>query len=259
VDPSPGIIWRTCPIHASPSADLWSWLTRKDLLDGAGISHPQARTRSLVARALLRRTIAEARPDLERTVLDIRATRSGRPVVVVGGPSPDPTLAPDLDPTLEDDLGLSLAVSHTRGLAAVAVSTVGPVGIDVEPLGRDDLPPAGIWLTPEEQLEHDGLPPQQQRALLLRLWVAKEAALKACDATSTLPRSELGVRSSGELHRVPNPEEETGTPPIGQVVWHEIEARFLLAITSSVTRRGARGVVAGARPRHDHDRPGPRG
>ena len=237
VDVLSGIVWRTCPIRASPSAGARSWLTRHDLLKGEGISHPQARTRFLVARALLRRTIAEARPDLGRTVLDIRTARSGRPTVVDVDPLLDPFLAPSLDPELENHLGLYLAVSHTRGLAAAAVSTVGPVGIDVEPLGRDDLPPAEIWLTPEEQEEHAGLPPARRRTQLLRLWVAKEAALKASDATQARLRRELAIRGSGEVDRVPTSEDDPGASMLGQVVWHEIEARFLVALASSVTGR----------------------
>jgi phosphopantetheinyl transferase len=244
VDASPGIIWRTCPIRASPDADAHRWLTRDDLLHGAGISHPRARTRFLAARSLLRRTIAEARPDLDPTVLGIRATRSGRPTVVVVDPPPDPTLGADLGPTPED-LGLSLAVSHTRGLAAVAVSTVGPVGIDVEPLGRDDLPPPASWLTPEERAEHDRLPPQDQRALLLRLWVAKEAALKASDATREPARRELRVSSCGEVARVPAATDGTEVRVVGRVGWHEVDARYLVALATPV--RTSSAAVAPAR------------
>lgn len=237
VDVSTGIVWRTCPIRASPSAGARAWLTQHDLLKGEGISHPAARTRFLVARALLRRTIAEARPDLGWRVLDIRTARSGRPTVVDIDPELDPFLAPNLDPKLEDHLGLYLAVSHTRELAAVAVSSVTPVGIDVEPLGRADLPPAKIWLTPAEQDEYAELPPSRRRAQLLRLWVAKEAALKASDATRARLRRELGVRDSGEVERVPTSEGDAEPAVIGQVVWHEIDARFLLALASSATGR----------------------
>lgn len=237
VDVSSGTVWRTCPIRSSPSAGARSWLTQRDLLRGEGISHPEARTRFLVARALLRRTIAEARPDLGWKVLDIRSARSGRPTVVDIDPLLDPFLAPNLDPELEDHLGLYLAVSHTRGLAAVAVSTVGPVGIDVEPLGRDGLPPAEIWLTPDEQEEHASLLPSRRRAQLLRLWVAKEAALKANDAAQALPRRELSIRRSGEVDRVPISEDDPEAWVIAEVVWHEIEARFLVALATSVTGR----------------------
>ena len=233
MDVSAGIVWRTCPIRASLSAGARAWLTRNDLIKGEGISHPQARTRFLVARALLRRTIAEARPDLGWAVLDIRTARSGRPTVVDVDPLLDPFLAPNLDPELEEHLGLYLAVSHTRGLAAVAVSTVRPVGIDVEPLERDDLPPARIWLTPQEQGEHSRLPPPRRREQLLRLWVAKEAALKACDATHARLRRELEVRGSGEVERVPTPEDDIERSAIGQVVWREVDARFLVAVAAA--------------------------
>jgi phosphopantetheinyl transferase len=241
VDASLGVIWRTCPIRASPDAAARRWLTRDDLLHGARISHPQARTRSLVARSLLRRTIAEARPDLDPTVLAIRAAPSGRPTVVVVDPPPDPSRGADLGPTRED-LGLSLAVSHTRGLAAVVVSTVGPVGIDVEPLGRHDLPPPAIWLTSEERADHDRLPPQDQRALLLRLWVAKEAALKAGDATLAPGRRELHVSSCGEVTRVPTAADGTEVRVVGRVGWREVDARYLVALASPVRTSCAVGV-----------------
>jgi phosphopantetheinyl transferase len=233
-----GVVWRTCPIPRVPSLGTRSWLTQGDLRKGASISHPEARKRFLVARALLRRTIAEARPDLGWTAVEIRSAASGRPTAVtdslhglgsVHGAALDPTFVPD-------HLDLYLSVSHTRGLAAVAVSTDAPVGIDVEPLGRGDLPKEEAWLTPEERERLTGSTRSQRLAQLLRLWVAKEAALKASDAMGARLHRELSISESGEVGGVSGPD-APDRPVIGRVGWHEVDHRFLVAVSAYTAGR----------------------
>ncbi len=87
-----------------------------------------------------------------------------------GGPHGRPVLpqAPDLH----------VSLTHATGLAAVAVAA-SPVGIDVEPLARPaaDLDPLVPQLHPDERraIAAAGHP----HGALLRLWVRKEAAMKA--------------------------------------------------------------------------------
>lgn len=79
------------------------------------------------------------------------------------------------------DIGTSL--SHGRELLAIAVSSTGPVGVDIEPAARASTMPdiAAAVLHPD-----DGVAPTPSEgglaawsSELLRLWVRKEAVLKA--------------------------------------------------------------------------------
>lgn len=71
--------------------------------------------------------------------------------------------------------GVHLSITRAPGLVAVAVSTAGPVGLDVEPRtdrvfdGFDD-----VALAPQERARARGAEDR------LRAWVRKEAVLKAC-------------------------------------------------------------------------------
>lgn len=71
------------------------------------------------------------------------------------------------------------SLSHAGNAVAVAVSTIGPIGIDVEPEWRRHAMPAiAERVGPRDELAT--LPTHAQAGLaLLRLWVAKEALLKA--------------------------------------------------------------------------------
>jgi 4'-phosphopantetheinyl transferase EntD len=173
------LVWRTCPIHDQPDREDWAWLAPHDRAHAEAIGHGQARIRFVVGRALLRRTIAELRPDLHAPSLELGIAASGRPYVVG-----------------HRDLRLSL--SHTRGLAAAAVSSRGTLGIDVEPSSRGGLPPTQAWLTPDEERHLATLPPEAASRWLLDLWVAKEAAIKACDERPVARRDlEVRGRSGG--------------------------------------------------------------
>jgi phosphopantetheinyl transferase len=168
------IVWRTCPIREGPEPGDEAWLTGAERLRAAAIGHHDARTRFVVGRALLRRTILELRPELAGSALSLTRSSSGRP-------------------HLRDHPELAISISHTRGLAAIAVAGAGRVGIDVEPRSRVGLPPVGGWLTPGEQRRMRALAPDRTRAWLLDRWVAKEAAIKAAGPGHPLGRRELEV------------------------------------------------------------------
>ena len=123
---------------------------------------------------MLRETIRLVRADVDDGCLEIRVERSGRPCLV-GRP----------------EIGLSLA--HTRGLAVAAVSSTGPVGIDVEPIRRRGVPAVGAWLTTQEQRALAALPPADRDERLLHLWVGKEAALKAHHGVEPVGRLDIEV------------------------------------------------------------------
>jgi 4'-phosphopantetheinyl transferase len=172
-------VWRTRAIPRVPSETDWAWLSTAEHARATRISHPSARTRFVVGRALLRATIGELDPARVRGVRDLRTVDlepapSGR-VRVVG------------------DDRLRVSVSHTDGLAAVAVSRVGDIGIDVEPMARDDLPPSHAWLTAGEEQRIAALPAASRHEALVRLWVAKEATVKAADRSRPVTRRTIEV------------------------------------------------------------------
>lgn len=83
-------------------------------------------------------------------------------------------------PVLQDIQGLDFNLSHAGARGLIAVSQAGQVGVDVEEKAQwafDGL--AEYICTPEERVRLATLKPAAQHAELLRLWVGKEAALKA--------------------------------------------------------------------------------
>lgn len=95
----------------------------------------------------------------------------------VRGPHGKPALAPALMAVH----GLHFSLSHAGGMAACAVTRIGEVGVDVEPLdGNIDTDAlATIALTADEQAAIADLDPQARRKRFLTLWTLKEAYLKA--------------------------------------------------------------------------------
>ena len=73
------------------------------------------------------------------------------------------------------------SLSHARGWVALAVSTEGPLGVDVEPVGGLHLLSGleGQICHPAEVAVLQGLPGSSYPEALLATWVRKEAVLKA--------------------------------------------------------------------------------
>jgi 4'-phosphopantetheinyl transferase len=209
-------MWRTCPIFDQPGPEDEVWLTEAERLRADAIGHPAARTRFVVGRSLLRRTILELRPELERSELILEVASSGRP-------------------RLSGHPGLGISISHTRGLAAVAIAVGGGVGIDVEPRSRVDLPPLEAWLTGDERRRMLAHPPCDVSAWLLHVWVAKEAAIKASGAGYPVARGDLEVRDDarggGRVH-VQRAGTGASTHTIASVRL-TVVGRFVMAIATS--------------------------
>lgn len=98
-------------------------------------------------------------------------------------------MTPDRVPLQRDALGCPrlggveawTSLSHSDGLIALAVSMVGPVGVDIEPLTRaaEMREIAARVAHPHELAALSRLPESEQPFELLALWVRKEALLKA--------------------------------------------------------------------------------
>lgn len=111
-------------------------------------------------------------------------------------------------PELMDADGLAFSTSHAAGLAIVAVTTHGDVGVDIERLRRipDGLNIARRFFTGAE-LEHlRSIPTSMRPDAFLRLWTRKEAYVKAVGRGLSMPlrdfdvleRADGGVVHSGD-------------------------------------------------------------
>lgn len=128
-----------------------------------------------VAHGLARLALSRARPDRAPADWRFRAGPHGRP-----------------EP--EDAPGLSVNLSHARGLAVVAVSRSGRVGVDAEAIDPAYTRPetAALFCGAAELAHWHLLEPEARAAAFYALWTLKESLLKACGAGFSLdPR---GIR-----------------------------------------------------------------
>ncbi|SFG03977.1 4'-phosphopantetheinyl transferase family protein [Streptomyces mirabilis] len=113
-------------------------------------------------------------------------------------------------PFLPDAPHLHISLAHTTDCCAVAVSTAGPVGVDVEWVRPVNLPDglARRILGPAELEEWDRVATPDRTRWLLRRWTWKEALLKAegiglagGPRSFGVRRTAAGLRVSGSRHR----------------------------------------------------------
>ena len=85
-------------------------------------------------------------------------------------------------PRLIDSAGLYFNVTHAQELGLIAFTTMGEVGLDVEPVRHDiealDIASANFTGNESAQIAAAGTQ-QEQLRMFLRLWTRKEAVLKA--------------------------------------------------------------------------------
>ncbi len=84
-------------------------------------------------------------------------------------------------PYLDPEMGIRLNLSHSDGLALVAVARCTEVGVDIERIRQlpDALDIARRVLPPEEADALDALPPDRRAEPFFRYWTRFEARLKA--------------------------------------------------------------------------------
>jgi 4'-phosphopantetheinyl transferase len=151
-------------------------------------------------RALARRMIVEAAAELGVKVR-VRSEASGQPMID-GSPRP-----------------LHISITHTRGLVAVAVTGLGPVGVDAEPLrSLDAIPLAAKWFNAAEVQWLREAAPDTRAACFLQLWVRKEAVGKALGH---------GLRHHGLRREVPKPLQTERMLPVPGLEPLAVTARLL--------------------------------
>ena len=94
---------------------------------------------------------------------------------------------------------LEFNVAHTNGLVACVLTTVGPVGVDVESLDRavngDEV--ADRYFSPQEIQALRALAGVEPQARFIELWTLKEAYLKAIGTGLSHALSDFGFELNG--------------------------------------------------------------
>jgi 4'-phosphopantetheinyl transferase len=106
-------------------------------------------------------------------------------------------------PRVEAAPQLHVSISHAADRVAVAVTALGPVGVDLEPAGAGDFDGlADVALTPRERLALRRLPSEQRSSAALTWWVRKEAVLKATGDGMFVAPADIEVSGPAEEPRL---------------------------------------------------------
>lgn len=123
-------------------------------------------------------------------------------------------------PSLSGIDGWQFNVSHSRNLAAIAVSRQDSVGIDLELIDpffpRDEVAPD--ILNPEELSDLAAHSPETQAEYFFQLWTSKESLLKACGSGLSLEPRDLHIR----LDKAENPQIVSAPPKLARATLHRL-------------------------------------
>lgn len=158
---------------------MTSVLSETELERASRFHREQDRRRFLTGAWLLRTAVAaQLGMSPERVPVDRRCADCGK---AHGKPHID-----------AGDVPLHVSVSHSGNRVAVALTAVGPLGVDVEEIPTaavDEL--ARCALSPAELLALTALPERDRPVAFARLWVWKEAALKATGHGLRIPPDQV--------------------------------------------------------------------
>ena len=170
--------------------------------------HLESQSLSLNTNLKLLSDQEKARLDRFRFIEDQQqyaAAHAGLRRILAGYLSIDPktirfTLNSHAKPALVDDQNqkeIHFNLSHSKGLALVAVSLMRPVGVDVEHLKplTSHLKLAERHFAPDEVAALKSLDPAASPAAFIQLWAGKEAFIKARGAGMSLPVNQFSLSS----------------------------------------------------------------
>ncbi len=137
-----------------------------------------------------------------------------------------------------DPPALRFNLAHSGELALIAASAHSELGVDLELMRprADPLRVARGYFTPAESDVIEAAPAEERNALLYRLWVAKEAFVKATGRGLSASLKSFSVQL------------EPGPPRLAEVAGDEAEARRWSLEELSVPPRYAAALVAEGRP-----------
>jgi len=155
------ILWATVPDDL-----VIPWLPAEELAAIARYRRPADRAARLATRAMVRRAVGGRLGTAPR---DLQLTRD--PCLRCHGPH---------GRVVVPGSGVRVSLSHTDGLAVVALSTDGNVGVDAERIRSLSRVPSlsERILVLAEQRALDSIPEDEASQALLGVWVRKEAVLK---------------------------------------------------------------------------------
>lgn len=173
------------------SAELSAWLTPQERRYFETLRFSKRQNEWLSGRLAAKAAILE----LLRENCDCNATPAD--VEILAGERGRPTVR------LLRGVGelLQVSISHSGALAAAAASlpaVSGPIGLDVEREQEVDPAVHKIAFTPAEIAGIEASPIEQRTRLVLRLWTAKEAVLKAIGLGLNVPLTSVSM-TPGEL------------------------------------------------------------
>ncbi|TQL60045.1 4'-phosphopantetheinyl transferase [Oryzihumus leptocrescens] len=173
-------VWwsRVAPLDA-----VAQWLDERDLTRVVALHRADDRARSATGRALLR-LVASRLMEVPPEAVRVRvlcplcgSDRHGRPVV---------TAVDDVRPP-------QVSVAHAGDRVVVALATCGPVGVDVERVSATPDGVADVAWSAAERAALDLQPEGRSPHARARVWVRKEAALKATGYGLAVAPSSLTV------------------------------------------------------------------
>lgn len=181
---------------------LSALLTGEECERAARFHFEKDRSHWIAARAGLRLLLAEW-TGLEPLQIAIEAEPAGKPFVA-GHP-------------------VHFSLSHSGGRAAVVLSKIGPVGMDLEPFSRSHklAECLGGFCHPEERQEISG-------QTSLRIWCAKEAYLKALGVGFAMPPAGLRLEQNGD--GTMSVRSENGRDERFRIHFPPFEPEFLIAV-----------------------------
>jgi 4'-phosphopantetheinyl transferase len=107
---------------------------------------------------------------------------------------------------------MHVSIAHAGDRVVVAVTSLGPVGVDVEPAGAADFDRFdAVALTATERAQLRKLPADQQAAAATSWWVRKEAVLKATGLGMSVAPEDIEISPPTDAPRLIA--WRTGDPP----------------------------------------------
>lgn len=179
----PGLSLRFC--HLDDDRDIAlhhaaSSLASAEADRAAAFRFDRDRARFVRARGFLRRELAVVLGGSPHR-LELGTGPNGKPCVV--------------------DRPLGFNLSHSAGLAVLALNAAGPVGIDLEAraLARNAAALSDTCLAPIERRALENLPTEELETRFLAFWTAKEAAVKLTGTGWSVDPKSVRLRLTGGL------------------------------------------------------------